>query len=188
MMENYPKKDIGGLFNDKLQDFSPEGSPDEWMGLDLKLNKLSFYKFQLAQFNIYYAALIGLCFSFSSAVFVDHFFIQKKNAQEEKISGVSIQTADSMLLLPKPSESTLVTKDNLKKVKNPLEPRAKEDAMGLQTHTPLKETKTVSIEEVKEKTSEPSQPIKTKNTVYITKQDTIVVYDTLTIKKRKNRK
>lgn len=193
-MENNPKN-IGDLFKTQLDSFSMEGSADEWVGLDMKLDKMSFFKFHLSHFNVYYAALIGICFSLSSAVFVDHFILHRDaealnpittneyNAPQEKTPALVItekektnHTVERKEEIPqrKKSETAAIEKQN----KNST---AVQDVLQTNIQKDITKEETVEIPIKKE-------PIKpTKKVVYITQQDTLVVYDTLTVKKRKNK-
>ncbi len=189
-METSPKN-IGDLFKDKLENFSIEGNPNEWIALDMKLDKMSFFKFHLSHFNIYYAALIGICFSLSSAVFVDHFILERDNKEVAKKSIATPKEKTPSVVIPLEKEETnkekQITHTHIPQV---IEPKKNTELNRSEEsqHASKNDVKEdIIIQESIEDPLKQANVNPGKKVVYITQQDTLVVYDTLTVKKRKHK-
>jgi hypothetical protein len=200
-MEN-KSENIGDLFKSRLNDFSVEGSRDEWIELDIKLEKSYFFKFRPTHFNIYYSALVGICFLLSTAVFVDHFLI-KREFITEKINNEQIEPGQinqdksiqenkqSNLINPKSIKTKRIIeskyKDSNTNYQENIIPKNNEQDRKLELTKPDILTTETSKENLPEVVSAIPEIKPKKKVVYITKQDTIVVFDTVKTNKTRRR-
>lgn len=176
------QRNIGELFGEKLHDLSV-GNPEEgWNALDTKLDKVNFFRFHLSGFNVYYAALIATSFLFSSSVFVDYFLLSRdrnKTANAPVQIHPSVNEQIDQHTVPDPEHLPAMTKTPLNNPVFPSEPIvpqvviAKDSAEGKVKEEPFDESKKIVNPERK--------------VIYVTKQDTVVVYDTLILKNNRYR-
>ncbi len=211
------KKSIENIFKQGLENYEIQPDEDEWSAIDLALPRVNFFRFSFLNFNIYYCSLIVLGFLFSALTLIytlsernvstqaavsgekkknefttfDIHNDQKGSKQIKKVSKPSDSQKVSVAKI-KPNE-VLIT-EVVSKNKSTTE---------LNSHIPLdvnkdtlisKEESQHTIKEVNITTKELSQPeqqkkkeVKEKRIVYITKQDTIIVIDTLSKRKPKRK-
>jgi len=211
---NKESKDIGNLFKSGLQDFKADISEEEWLATEIKVRGKNFFRFSASNFNIYYCALFLTSFALSSIVFVDYFFLREKtgsNTVKEEVLAPQIKQEVSA-----PQKNSLP--DNNSKENGGIGNNSTSKEPNPNSAKPLKETNYSiknnlissqdSIKKVNNSISASPATVqdnnissainnadsstiqkpKTKKIVYITRQDTVRVYDTLDAKKTKKRR
>ena len=207
---NKEDKNIGNLFSE-LQNYKAEISEEEWLATEIKVREKNFFKFSLSNFNIYYCVLFLSSFVLSSIVFVDYFFLQrnsdnhsikkeaaipakdsssiKSNAQNNNVIQNNVASSNSTSSNSKPAIKT-------KELNNASEPNTlfiNKDSVKLSNNakpaTSLQEHPTTTFSATANVDTATKKP-KNKKIIYITRQDTLRVYDTLDTKNktRKRRK
>jgi hypothetical protein len=199
------KDNIGELFEKTFEDFKAEDIQDEWIDLDIKLSRSSFKRFSVSEFNIYYASLIIISFLLTTAVAVDRFIINIS-----KYSDAATTTISKTDLLPFSKNPTIIvdsifvskdsshTKSGFEIIDRQTKPNkipenksplitANDSADNTnikKTYIPIPTSDSLFI-----KNSSVLQTIdsvkKRKKTVFIIRQDTIIKYDTLKVKKKR---
>lgn len=203
---------IGNLFKTTLENYQIEPEEGDWIILDQKLNKMKFFKFSLFNFNIYYSLFIFGTFLLSSALFIKSFNqkneiepknnkassvvinkIAPKDATENKVKSNKESTPKektekpSRLIINKSnsgSDGNTVKSSINSNISNS---KKKDSSLTINTEAPpLHPDKINNTSEentlIKEKENKEKLP-KKKKIVYISKQDTVIVYDTLSRKK-----
>lgn len=207
-------RNIGELYKERFEEFECPGDSSDWNELAYKLDKKEFFKFNISRFNIYYSSLIVITFILSVCVFVRHTILMEEDNNLETVNPVSGErrsAADlgSAIEDDEQGETEVARKnpfyngsndgyrDSDNETKNALPSREGTSSSGsgdamkkdtlvrvlteskVITDTLKKTSASDSISKVKPKVNP-----KPKKIVYITKQDTIVKYDTLRKKKR----
>ncbi|MBO9699472.1 MAG: hypothetical protein J7604_04635 [Sporocytophaga sp.] len=210
------KSSIENIFRQGLENYEIQPDEDEWSAVDLALPRLNFFRFSFVNFNIYYCSLIVLCFLFSALSLIytlsgrnvktqtvvagEKGIIEYPTFHKEDKTGLKqIIKEDKALASQKVSEEKVKSKSVIKTKDltgnknnenlNPITPQGiNQDTVG------NKEKLQQSIKIDNPTLTDLSQPeqqkkknVKNKRIVYITKQDTIVVIDTLS-KRRPKRK
>lgn len=181
------KEDILDLYK---KDFEGKIEEDEWEDLALKLEEVNFYHFRFVRFNIYYCSLIILTFLFSAGVFVDHYFFGEDQASKEQATGspAFIEKKSAVTETINDSAGKAISALPKKKKKNTPTPISKVAKSSLIISDDPINTPSGNKEESPSKSDPYIEPAlkkdsilkkKPKNVVYITRQDTIVIYDTL---------
>jgi len=215
---NEDRQNIGNIFKSTLENYNAQPEEGEWIMLDQKLTKVSFFRFSFSKFNIYYSILIVSTFIMSSTIFINS-FINTENKSSLENSPVSIKenkiiTSDSIKTIdPVASKENVITsnkeinkhdlndesrgnkdgnksgnsvKVELNDFQKSSSPQTK-DSVLIRPSNKLTPSNSVEKETI---TTDPSNKIKSdkpKKVVYISKQDTIIVYDTLNRKKPFNK-
>jgi hypothetical protein len=180
-------QDIGDLFKSELENEAMEPKSSGWTGLQPALDKKEFMHFKIYKFNVYYMSLIILTFLFSSYPFVHTLFSDNTTlfipADEKHKSDILKQTvsdsAESDTAAGFNKENGLkrsasafmhsgTENKNLSKSLDslPLLPTAETTANNLSKQT---EESVPS-----KKTTEQQHKV-----LYITKQDTVVIIDSI---------
>ncbi len=191
------KKHIDNLFKVKLAGHASPLPEDIWGGIDDALPKKLFFRFRFEHMNIYYCALIVVCFLFSTVSLV--YTLSNKGIDGSERPALTVPLADSSANAGSSYssfEKTNITSGNKKKsqqkvnnystssysekslVGTPLQ----SDSLG---QLVIKDT-AASVVEVKNIKVNPFVPTKKmKKIVYVTDYDTIVKIDTLRTKKKR---
>jgi hypothetical protein len=187
---------IEDLFSDAFENYE-EHSPfeeQELIAIQNKVNKISFGKFSLKRFNIYYASSIVISLTLSVIVFVDYFFLQPnpsnnsagptmtmENVFQDSTQTESGETASTDL--PSDKNVSLKKTGGLNKKNGVLSTAIYENTTEL-TSNPTTPLDSVASNTKPDTTSIIATPKpKKKRIVYQIKSDTIVVYDTIKTKK-----
>jgi hypothetical protein len=205
---------IENIFRKGLENYKIEPEEEEWTALNLTLPRLNFFKFSFYTFNIYYCSLIVLCFLFStfSLLFTlsgkysrSERFVERSERKEnsnnpllnksELTSTIQIEEekeAEATRKLPelekneeKISKTKVLSKNTNNTESTPVSSKRTKEPLvnGEDNLLKLERSETTEI-------TQGEQPMelnkKKKRVVYITRQDTIVVIDTLRRPKRKN--
>jgi hypothetical protein len=182
-------QDIGDLYKNEFEDAPFEFDKTNWVTIQPQLDKMQFFRFSFFKFNIYYVSVIAFSFLFSAYTMIRFVSGNKKQTTEN----ISVITSDSVVI---DSEDTIVYRteqrsfsgSNSAKRKpsdyiNIIKPDHYIDESIEKTDDSLLITKiNTNQTEIKE------TPVATKKSdgtdektdiLYITKQDTIVVVDTI---------
>jgi len=211
------KSSIENIFRQGLENYEIQPDEEEWSAVDLALPRINFFRFSFVNFNIYYCSLIVLCFLFSALSLlytlsgrnvrtsaaitgekgkVEYPIIEKdEKARLKQVNNKDGQFLSSQRESVEKVKSEVVIKTESKsrnknnaEINSHIPQRINQDTLG------NKEKVQQSIQIDNPTLTELSQPeqqkkknVKNKRIVYITKQDTIVVIDTLS-KRRPKRK
>ncbi|WP_028981795.1 hypothetical protein [Sporocytophaga myxococcoides] len=209
------KSSIENIFKKGLENYEIQPDEDEWSAVDLALPRVNFLRFSFVNFNIYYCSLIVLCFLFSALSLI--YTLSGRNArthatvagekerieypafdksgktETEKINENSKSLATQKVSVVKEKPKEVLKTESLSKDKNNPElnlqiPKAiKQDSLENKEKThPLKVENTI-ITESSQPEQQKKKDAKKKRIVYITKQDTIIVIDTLSKRKLKRK-
>jgi len=200
---NKEGKDIGNLFKTGLQNYKAEISEEEWLATEIKVKGNNFFRFSVSNFNIYYCLLFLTSFVFSSIVFVDYFFFKEKTGKtviKEQVTAPLKDSLDHNTIKPSTIENNKNEtqkpagnyKDMAYQQKLPTNTSSKNNII-LSQDTANKIDNNVPTNSVTDNNNSASpliknvdssaiQKSKTKKIVYITRQDTVRVYDTLDAK------
>ena len=190
-------EDIGDLFKDQLDDATMEPKSSNWDNIQKDLNKIQFRRFSIFRFNIYYASLIVVVLLFSS------FYIFKEFSSEKEVQNKgnnatkqtdSIVSTDNKQIDNHNNSSGLSSDKSYKKhiakpangsTKNVTTPASDVSDTTHTTNTlkttdpKIQEEKELLIETPKKPEPEKIKPKQERKQIYLTKQDTLVVIDTL---------
>jgi hypothetical protein len=192
-MDSKPKN-IGELFKNSLENFEVNGDSSDWIAMDMKLEKMKFFKFHFSSFNIYYASLIALTFLFSTAIAV-HSFTKTRDQNSENPENILQPTSQSTISTKEKEEIFIDSVKQAYRKKNlpPSSPSTTPvDQYSTIQNSPASSTadsirpdssKTITVTEKPFKKKEPQKKV-----IYITKQDTLVVVDSVKTNKHKKRK
>jgi hypothetical protein len=197
MEEDIDHNNLGDLFKKQVLNYQSEVSEEEWNTLEVKLKKINFLRFSLINFNIYYCLMILSFFIFNSAIFVDYFLLHREDSQVTSISAPPSTQSKSEIEYKSPlkAENNFINQPNRKKgdfaentilhdsITNNLNNNFAEKNI-LQDSSKTNSEKNVN----NNADSVARRKVKLKKTLYITRQDTIVVYDTLSNKKGRIKK
>jgi hypothetical protein len=209
MEQDIDHNNLGDLFKKQVLNYQPEVSEEEWNSLEVKLKKINFLRFSLTNFNIYYCFMILSCFIFNSAIFVDYFLLHRENPQVTSISVTPstqskskiedkslLKTGNNFINLPDrkkadPAGNTILHDSIINYPNNDFA----EKNIVHQDSGKINSEKNVNINfssygnnRNNNVDSAAQRKVNLKKTLYITRQDTIVVYDTLSNKKRRIKK
>jgi hypothetical protein len=207
MEQDIDHNHLGNLFKKQIQNYQPEVTEEEWNTLELKLKKVNFLRFSLINFNIYYTLMLLSCFIFSGATFVDYFLLRREPLQITTKSGPSsiqpkseiedkslLETEGNFINQPNRTkrnfpENTAIVYDSL--TNNLTNDSTRKNDFLHNDNKPIAE-KNVSVNSSSYDNNKADSltipKVKPKKTLYITRQDTIIVYDTLSNKKRRAKK
>ena len=175
--------DIGELLKTRLGSVEIEGKRNGWADMDRNIKRIKFFKFDPYEFNIYYASIIVLTFIFAAVTLTRHFMLYDMSSVDSNIapvatgSATSSDTSNATNVIP-----FLIQKKNYKK--NYFSSPQNADSIEV-LHKTTSEDYIQSEEILEDSVPGFSAPEKTtespveKRTVYITKQDTIFIVDTL---------
>lgn len=204
------KDDIGQMFQKTFESHKTKPDPGDWEILAGSVQKINFFKFNPFQFNIYYASTILFCFvtclGIGSHYTYSHMFgadekrgvIDPKDSTNIKVLNNNSSIEDKSLHWVKDSiqvktEKNLEnikfmktqkqgSKQNMKETEDPSSlTNKKEIAVSVDTLQKPIQLKQVIF-------SADSSKLKRKRTLYVTKQDTIIQFDTLHAPKQKRRR
>ena len=198
---------IDELFEGAFGESSPiSGESTDWDSMEMKLETSRFYRFKISRFNIYYASLIALSFSFSLLVAVDYFFNKKpisassvSTIEEQKDKSINNidnnKSAEQQLLKDKNNslekkQPFSKTKENILEVASSSDKKNSGNNITFDTlsNIPLNEIHTEPVNTTQPEVPLPKNQEKKKRIVYVSKRDTIYNYDTLRVEKRKKKK
>lgn len=197
-------KNMGELFKTSFEDFELKGDSSDWSVLEMKLEKMEFFRFNLTCFNIYYASLIALTFLFSSGVLIDYFLVSKedpiqesrnknnglqKGVHEDSNKNAVVFSKDKTTVKQKKVPSGEKKSENSKLISSKESKNSKEDKAVLSSTSVLL-ADTLSVDTLKgeapvEKKVQKKEP--KKKIIYITKQDTLIVVDSIKTKSKKKK-
>jgi len=206
-------KNISQLLKSHLSKNESFIEKDEWKLTEIELYKKKFYKFSFSYFNIYYASVLVCTFLFTLTAGIIYFSrlndfttLSSKEKRLKKNDTSILETNDVVLQNEERPEKETPTRKNsqrpMKKQKGQGE-KVIENLNPLSNHLPtidssnlmddsknkgaseLLKTYTKKDSDNSVKKTVPKQETKV---IYITKQDTIFKYDTLRVKKGKDKK
>ncbi|GAL82782.1 hypothetical protein MYP_8 [Sporocytophaga myxococcoides] len=207
------KRSIENIFKQGLENYEIQPNEDEWSEIDLALPRINFFRFSFVNFNIYYCSLIVLCFLFSALSLIytlagknvrtqPSVAVKKENIEFEKFDqkelkqinkdskSVVSQRVSVVKVKPKKivkSESVANYKINTNKnLHIPLD--INQDTLG--NNEKLQQSSkeaNLSLTELSQPEQQKKKDVSKKRIVYITKQDTIIVIDTLSKRKPKRK-
>jgi hypothetical protein len=206
-MENL-KDNIGELFSNAFEkhEIIPEG--EEWDMLSATLQKRNFFRFNATQFNVYYASTIVFCFLVCAGVGSHYTYTNfiKLNKQVESslatpsdssieaITKQKISVENQEAANAKSTSLPLVESKNAKTGSSIINKNDKVEAKENQVLETVSETvkrkdsvhvqATIPVHKLVSKDSIKAKP---KRILYITKQDTILKFDTLHAPKQKKK-
>ncbi len=203
---NKDSKDIGDLFKSGLQNYKAEISEEEWLATEIQIKGKNFFRFSVSNFNIYYCTLFLTSFVLSSIVFVDYYFgkgkaasypvkeevivplknsLPEDNSKQNTMAGDNGTTIRYTTSSKKPAKKTSCSANN--SPQNNLV--ISQDTVKKNDNVILTPVENTTIPSVKSTDSAATiQKPKPKKIIYITRQDTVRVYDTLDAKKTRKRK
>lgn len=211
------KRSIENIFKQGLGNYEIQPDEDEWSAIDLALPRVNFFRFSFVNFNIYYCSLIVLCFLFSALSLIytlsgRNVRTQTPVASEKKKNELATFDKDNQTGLKqinKDSKPLVSQKISIVKTK-PKESLKTESVSNNKIRTTdqkslipvninedtLKDKEKLhqankpdnsSVTESSQREQQKKKGDKKKRIVYITKQDTIVVIDTLSKRKPKRK-
>ena len=206
MGQDIDYNNLGDLFKKQVLNYQSEVSEEEWNSLEVKLKKINFLRFSITNFNIYYCLMILSCFIFNSSIFVDYFLLHSKDSQVTSISAPPSTQPKSEIedKSPLKAGNNFINQPNRKKrdfaentilhdsiINNPNNDFAQKNVLH-QDSGEINSEKNLNANfssyENNNADSVAQRKVKLKKTLYIIRQDTIVVYDTLSNKKRRIKK
>jgi len=206
MEQDIDHNNLGDLFKKQVLNYQSEVSEEEWNSLEVKLKKINFLRFSITNFNIYYCLMILSCFIFNSSIFVDYFLLHSKDSQVTSISAPPSTQPKSEIedKSPLKAGNNFINQPNRKKrdfaentilhdsiINNPNNDFAQKNVLH-QDSGEINSEKNLNANfssyENNNADSVAQRKVKLKKTLYIIRQDTIVVYDTLSNKKRRIKK
>jgi len=189
-------QDIGDLFKAELENETLEPKSSGWSALQPALDKNTFMHFNIYKFNVYYMSLIILTFLFSSYTLTHTafyntptVFIESDKKQE---SGISKNTHH----IQSESDATDLNKVNILKQPAPNFIRSNNGNKNLSKSADSLEIQPATANTDNNISKQPEEIIPSKKTIeqhkvlYITKQDTVVIIDSIdseTARKRMKR-
>ncbi|MDB5271644.1 MAG: hypothetical protein JWO58_11 [Chitinophagaceae bacterium] len=165
-----------------LQDESTEADIMQFNDMEIRLEKMRFYKFGWKHFNIYHTGMICLCFVFSFWTFIAHL--------NESDAPADLPARPSTPYLVPTVEKSKAAQENTSRVKrkrNQIEiPQEKSTPLLLDSSI----SKTVVLNPLipePQKTDSTIIPkiAKPRKKVYVSRRDTIIQYDTTRVVKKK---
>ena len=185
-------ENIGEFFKQSLEDFEVKEQGSDWPALGLKLERLKFFTFSLTYFNIYYASIIALTFVFTSALIIDHFLISGNDIEVVKMNEVEQVQKDGTYVTEKkteyPSKENINSKNKESKSTKSLQEEGISDNKNISLISDSVAAilaDSVKVLSIPTENKEGIKKIPKKRIIYITKQDTIIVIDTVKTKNRK---
>ena len=189
-MENQ-QDNIGLLFKKQLGNLEQHASIEEWQELEIKYSGKKFFKFHLQQFNLYYAIAILLSVVLSASVATDYLLNKNKIAAIAK--NIEIQTnvkenaaatQNSKPIVP--AEIVTNHASNNIKLSNNRPTKVAKSTISKKKNVPI--SPIISADTVTATSSD--EILKKANKIYIIKQDTIIRYDSIKVKRsgKKNAK
>ena len=190
-------EDIGDLFKDQLDDVTMEPKSSNWDNMQKDLNKIQFRRFSIFRFNIYYASLIVVVLLFSSFYIFKEFSsekeVQNKGNDATKQTDSIVSTDNKQIDNHNNSSGLSSEKSSEKPIVKPADGNTKNsdspaNDVSDTTHTinilntpdpKIQEEKQLLIETTKKTEPEKVKPKQERKQIYLTKQDTLVVIDTL---------
>ena len=182
-------QDIGDLYKNKFEDAPFDFDKTNWVAIQPQLDKMQFFRFSFFKFNIYYVSVIAFSFLFSVYAMIQ--FISRNNKETKE--NISVITSDSVVVvrgdtIVQGTEQRSFSGSNSAKRKpsdyiNIIKPDYYIDE-SIQKH---EDSSTITVENVNpEQINESTVKAKENKAaeekvdiLYITKQDTIVVVDTI---------
>jgi hypothetical protein len=209
------KDKLGELFRTTFEEHHAPLESEDWEGLNTKLQRRNFFKFNALQFNVYYASMIIFCFmvcagigshyTYTTFLRTDDNITKKEHSKQELlVSDIENNSGTTVLIKEKDAlnnrrplssipknegiyskgnKNTEASNDTSLIPKGSIEKKVKEIE---NQRIPPEVSPTISIHHhVNSDSLKPKQ--KTKRTLYITKQDTIIQYDTIPSAKKKKK-
>ena len=206
-MEN-THDNIGELFSNTFEKHEIIPKREEWDMLSATLQKRNFFRFNATQFNVYYASTIVFCFlvclgvgshytytnfiklnkpletrlgtlSDSSKEVVSKRSMSVENREISNVESASLSSPENKHAKNSSSSSNKNRKTEIKEnqsINTVLETATRKDSVHLQANIP-----------VHKPISKDSAKARPKRILYITKQDTILKFDTLHAPKQKKK-
>ncbi|HSZ72681.1 MAG TPA: hypothetical protein VK750_08385 [Cytophagaceae bacterium] len=188
------KQNIDDLFKG-LQDESLEPDTLQFEDMDIRLEKMRFYRFGWKHFNIYHTSIIALSFIMTLYVFTD--YILHKRVYVERYENSPL--ADTAVIVPseQPNEKGIFLSSKKSSVARKQSFVTSSSEISQDSSSLLKVDSTaikvndehlVVVEPTIQKRTDSivvPKIAKLKKTVYINKRDTIVKYDTTRVVKKK---
>lgn len=210
------KSSIENIFRQGLENYEIQPDEDEWSAVDLALPRVNFFRFSFVNFNIYYCSLIVLCFLFSALSLIytlsgrnvrtETVFTGEKGkvefpitenqdkAELKKINKDSRTLASQKISGEKVKSKVVIKAESVSENKNKPELKSSIAKGNIQDTLENKEKMQQPINvdnppltELSQSEQQKKKDAKKKRIVYITKQDTIVVIDTLSKRKPKRK-
>jgi len=206
-MEN-TQDTIGTLFSNTFEKHEIMPEREEWDMLSTTLQKRNFFRFNATQFNVYYASTIIFCFLVCLGVGSHYTYTNfiKPNKQVETnlgsssdssieaVSKQSISVENQEAANAKSSSLSLNESKNAKAISSNINKKDKVEAKENQVLATVSETvkrkDSVQVQAnipVHKPIIKDSIKAKPKRILYITKQDTILKFDTLHAPKQKKK-
>lgn len=193
--------DIGKLFRTTLDGLETPIESGEWESMQTHLQKWNFFHFNAFQFNIYYAGMVIFCFITCAFVGTHYtytnFFkktdlvVREEQVVRDKVKG---EMGNNPLKEDSKNEKSVVGERNnqivtlprkyIKLIENKIITR-KEESKLTALDTNRIETPIPAVVPVVSKPD--SVKPKPKRVVYLTKQDTIIQFDTIQAPKKKKK-
>lgn len=198
------KNDIGELFGNAFEKHKVSPEKEEWDMLSTTLQKRNFFRFNATQFNVYYASSIIFCFLVCIGVGSHYAYnnVLKQEKESETISSapVSVSSSQNTSILndQETVERNVQIFDSKVKIENKnidksLDKLEKEVVRGQLVNQKMKDSKGNDTLQLKSNVNTHSASVidsiieKPKRVLYITKQDTIVKFDTLKLSRQKKK-
>jgi hypothetical protein len=186
------EEDLKKFFQEKFTVSQNRGMPEDFDKIQLKVGIQKFYRFNLNTFNIYYAAAILASLALTFSLGMDYLYSRNKIESElfalrseiiQQRRGFREQSKASTIRKKIGfSSETLKSATKIPEVKATIKPEKKREQIRIESRPHL--------ERDMADTTSPPKPLENKKrdlkkTVYIIKQDTIVRYDSVKVKRRK---
>lgn len=206
-MENL-KDNIGELFSNTFEKHEIIPEREEWDMLSASLQKRNFFRFNATQFNVYYASTIVFCFlvclGVGSHYTYTHFIKPNKlvensldtpsDSSKEAVSKQRISVENQETANSESSSLSLHESKNATTASSSINKNGKDEVKENQEVTTFSETlnrkdsihvqANIPVHKPATKDSAKARP---KRILYITKQDTILKFDTLHAPKQKKK-
>lgn len=199
---------IGTLFSNTFEKHEIIPEREEWDMLSTTLQKRNFFRFNATQFNVYYASTIVFCFlvcaSVGSHYTYTHFIKPNKpvetsldapsNSSKEAISKQRVSGKNQQITNTESSSLPLEESKNAKTSSSSINKNSKAEVQENQVIATVSESvkrkDSVHVQAnvpVHKPIAKDSAKARPKRTLYITKQDTILKFDTLHAPKQKKK-
>jgi hypothetical protein len=193
---------LKNIFKKNLSNFEVPPLEEDWYDIDLELNKKRFFKFNFNRFNVYYLGLIIFYALLSTALSIHYFFVGNQHVPSRTQlirDTVYVNSPPSSMLdsIHSTKKDTGVVKELIQKsaiptAKKSIQNKSKADSVSvipggsvIKNQNATQETELGSSLPKADKRSD-SLTVPPKVT-YIHKRDTVIVYDTTHVIKKKKK-
>jgi len=178
-MSTFENENIDRLFN-SLEEHSMDVEFDQFSDMEIRLEKLRYFRFGWKHFNIYYTGIIGVTFALSSIMFIDYLRREPVENKVVVMAADSTHTGDTVVVESSPAPVVIYRTIHKTDKGAPLAVLADSSFKNMIIKPPV-----VEPAPVKDTIAEVPKAPKPKRIIVIPKRDTIIKYDTTKVIKRK---